>query len=256
MNLKVAGATDPGLKRSQNEDSYACWLPDGSEELARRGALLVIADGMGGARAGEVASRLAVETLLSTYRDATGVDPLDDLVEALRVANRRVHQDSQSHPERGGMGTTCTALVVRDTEAFLAHVGDSRAYLIRDDGIEQLTRDHSLVAQLVRDHQITPEQARTDPRRNVVTRSVGIGPEVEVDSGRVATPLVAGDTLLLCTDGLHGLMSDDELRRMGSDAALDRACEVLIELARQRGAPDNVTVILGRMERAPETDRR
>lgn len=247
MKLSVTSATDPGLKRSQNEDSVGCWLPDTAAQLERRGTLMVVADGMGGARAGEVASRLAVDTLVRAYRDGEGA-PLEDLVGALRSANHVIHDDSRIHPERGGMGTTCTAMVVRGNEVYVAHVGDSRAYRIRDGGIEQLTHDHSLVAQLVRDHQITPEQARTDPRRNVVTRSVGIGPEVEIDAERVPAPLREYDTLLLCTDGLHGVVADDELCRLASDARLDRACDALIALARQRGAPDNVTVILARLD--------
>jgi serine/threonine protein phosphatase PrpC len=254
MKLSVTTATDPGLKRSQNEDTVGCWLPETEAQLEQRGTLLVVADGMGGARAGEVASRLAVETVIRSYRTAAGA-PLEDLLEAVRSANHVVHADSRTHPERGGMGTTCTAMVVRESEAYLAHVGDSRAYLIRNGGIEQLTRDHSLVAQLVRDQQITAEQARTDPRRNVVTRSVGIGAEVEIDAERVATPLREQDTLLLCTDGLHGVVTDEELCRLASDARPERACDALIALARERGAPDNVSVILARLDRTGDPPR-
>jgi protein phosphatase len=250
MTLRVSSATDPGLKRSQNEDSLGSWRPEGAADRERRGVLLVVADGMGGARAGEVASRLAVETLVGAYSSGAG-SPLDDLVAALQSANRAVHEDSRTHPERGGMGTTCTALVVRDSEAFLAHVGDSRAYLVRNGAIEQLTRDHSLVAQLVREHQITAEQARTDPRRNVVTRSVGIGPEVEIDAMRVDHHLRSGDTLVLCTDGVHGVLTDAELCRIASGPELEPACATLIEAVRERGAPDNITVILARLDSGP-----
>lgn len=246
MKLTLASATDAGLKRSGNEDFLGCWVPETAAERERRGALLVIADGMGGARAGEVASRLAVEAVLRVYRDATS-EPLEALRDALLAANRTVHAESVQHPERDGMGTTCTAAVVRGAEGWLAHVGDSRIYRIHAGRIDQLTHDHSLVAQLVREHHITADQARTDPRRNVVTRSVGIGAQVEVDAEPFPAPLAAGDTLLLCTDGLHGLVTDAELARLGSGPDLERACGEMIELTRRRGAPDNVTVILARL---------
>src|SRR5262249_18634791 len=203
--------TDLGLKRTQNEDSHGLWMPDDEAERDRRGVLIVVADGMGGSQAGEVASRLAVDTVIKTYVESDGADPLESLHSAVVAANEAVHAESQAHPDLTGMGTTCTAVVVQDRHALVAHVGDSRAYLVRDGRIRQLTRDHSLVAQLVMRHELTPEQARLDPRRNVVTRSVGVGPEVEVDAERLEVPLVRGDTLLLCSDGLHGLVGDDEL---------------------------------------------
>ena len=238
MALRVvekAALSDVGRARQGNEDSYL-----------ERSPLFAVADGMGGARAGEVASQLAVETVLRVYREDEG-EPLTALRDALLAANRTVHGESVQHPERDGMGTTCTAVVVREAEGWLAHVGDSRIYRIRAGGIEQLTDDHSLVAQLVRDHHITADQARTDPRRNVVTRSVGIGPQVEVDAEPLPGPLAAGDTLLLCTDGLHGLVTDEELAKLGAGPDLERACSDMIELTRRRGAPDNVSVILARL---------
>src|SRR5262249_45795447 len=161
--------------------------------------------------------------------------------------------ESQAHPDLTGMGTTCTAVVVQDRHALVAHVGDSRAYLVRDGRIRQLTRDHSLVAQLVMRHELTPEQARLDPRRNVVTRSVGVGPEVEVDAERLEVPLVRGDTFLLCSDGLHGLVGDDELAEVASGANLDEACTELIAMANDRGGPDNITVILARVQDLDDT---
>jgi len=257
MAVIVQSATDLGLKRSHNEDSHRCWVPDDPAEYERRGVLLLVADGMGGSKAGEVASRVAVETAMGAYRDDASDDPLDDLRRAVESANRVVHEQSTRDVELGGMGTTLTAAVIRGDQVLLAHVGDSRAYLVRNDRIVQLTRDHSLVAQMVRDRQLTPEQARVDPRRNVVTRSVGVEPEVEVDIGRVETALEHGDTLLLCTDGLHGLVSDEELCAAASDGDLNGACEDLVALARQRGGHDNITVLLARYEPAdrPEVPR-
>ncbi len=251
MTVAVRAATDIGLKRTQNEDSHAVWVPEDESQRARRGVLLVVADGMGGYRAGEVASRLAVETVLGVYRAADGDDVAGVLRHALEEANRVVHGESLANPDKGGMGTTCTALVVRGTEAWVAHVGDSRAYLVRGKGIEQITHDHSLVAQFVRDGQLTPEEARTDPRRNVVTRSLGVGPTVEVDAESVPYALRPGDTFLLCTDGLHGQARDEELAESASGRDLERACKDLIALARERGGPDNITVMLARVGGSP-----
>ena len=247
MIVEVKAATDQGLKRAQNEDSHGEWIPEAPEERRRRGTLVVVADGMGGSRAGEVASRLAVETVLRSYREAPGEDLLEDLHHAVEAANRVVHRESAAHPELSGMGTTCTAVVLRGADAYLAHVGDSRAYLIQDGVIRQLTRDHSLVAQLVREGQLTPDQAKVDPRRNVVTRSVGVGAAVEIDAEHGPGLLHPGDTVLVCSDGLHGVVSDEELRAAGSSADLEQGCRDAIRLANQRGGPDNITVVLARV---------
>jgi serine/threonine protein phosphatase PrpC len=145
------------------------------------------------------------------------------------------------------MGTTLTAVVLRGSEVFLAHVGDSRAYLVRAGAAVVLTADHSLVAQLVRAGLLTPAEARVDPRRNMVTRSVGVAPEVEADVVQVEEPPRTGDTLLLTTDGLHGLLSDEEIGTVASDPDLDAVCGRLVALARQRGGPDNITVVAARL---------
>lgn len=247
MRVDVETLTDVGRKRPHNEDSHGTWVPESARELDRRGALLVVADGMGGSLAGEVASRLAVQTVVRAWRDATGERPLDDLYAALDAANQRVHEESGRNPELHGMGTTCTAVVLRGRDLFVAHVGDSRAYLVRDGRIRQVTRDHSLVAQMVRDGQLTPEQAKTDPRRNVVTRSVGVGPHVEIDAERQEAALAPGDTVVLCSDGLHGLVADDELARFASDPDLARGCASAIGLANDRGGHDNITVLMARV---------
>jgi protein phosphatase len=245
MTVTVRAATDRGLKRTQNEDSLAYWIARGPADLDR-GVLMVVADGMGGSRAGEVASRLAVHAVVQSYREYPAGEWLENLSRSVETANRVVHQQSLVNPELRGMGTTCTAVVVRGRDAYLAHVGDSRAYRVRDGGIRQLTRDHSLVAQLVQSRQLTPEQARVDPRRNLVTRSVGVGQTVEIDAERVEGALREGDSLLLCTDGLHGLVTDEELASAASGSDLGAACDELIALARQRGGHDNITLILAR----------
>lgn len=246
MTVRVGTASDVGLKRTQNEDHFGVWPPDGAPADAR-GKLLVVADGMGGAMAGEVASQLAVECVLEHYRDGQN-GLLDDLRGAVEAANRVIHEHSRAHAELRGMGTTCTAVAVRGVDAYFAHVGDSRAYLVRNGAIRQLTQDHSLVAQLVEHRHITPEQAKVDPRRNVVTRSVGVSPEVDVDSWQLDEPLERGDTLLICSDGLHGLVEDAEIARLASHADPNRACADLVELANARGGSDNITVVIGRLE--------
>ena len=247
MRVEVRGASDIGLKRSQNEDHLGHWSPADPAARARRGTLLAVADGMGGALAGEVASRIAVETLLSAWAAAPGGDPLADLTAAAEAANHAVYHESLAHPDLKGMGTTLCAVAVRGTEGLVAHVGDSRAYLVRDGVARALTDDHSLVAQLVRSRQLTVEQARVDPRRNVITRSVGVGPTVEGEAARLDPPLRAGDTLVLCTDGLHGLVSDAELAVAATAAGLDAVCADLVRFARERGGYDNITVLVARL---------
>ena len=251
MKLEIKGATDLGRKRPVNEDSHAWWIPDGAEELRKRGVLLVVADGMGGAQAGERASRIAVDTVLRRYTEADGEDPVTNLQEALEAANAAIHSESLANQDMHGMGTTCTSVVVIDRDAIVAHVGDSRAYLVRDGEIRQLTHDHSLVQHLVERGQITAEEARIDPRRNVVTRSVGVSPVIEVDAERYDDLLREGDTLLLCSDGLHGLVTDEELAEVVGGSDLDEASRLLITLANGRGGHDNITILLARVE--PET---
>jgi len=170
----------------------------------------------------------------------------EGLIRVVEGANRIIHQQGQADNDQRGMGTTLTVVAIHGPQAIFAHVGDSRLYLVRQGAISQMTRDHSLVAQLLESNHLTPEEARSDPRRNVVTRSVGVSPSVEVDGG--VFTLRPGDTLLISTDGLHGLATDDELASHAAGANLDRACQELIDLARARGGPDNITLILARYD--------
>ncbi|MBK7366779.1 MAG: Stp1/IreP family PP2C-type Ser/Thr phosphatase [Candidatus Eisenbacteria bacterium] len=245
--LQLATLTDVGRKRSGNEDSHAVWVSEEPAEFARRGALLVVADGMGGANAGEVASRLAADTVIETYRADTGGDPAHALRVAIETANSRVHSQSVANHDQRGMGTTCTAVVVRGNKVWIGHVGDSRAYLVRDGETHRLTSDHSLVAELVERGHLTEEEAKHDPRRNVVTRSVGALADVQVDAGPIDEPLRAGDRIVLCSDGLHGQVSDSEIAMLTSDQEPDEACQSLIDLANERGGPDNITVVIARI---------
>lgn len=248
LRTRTAAATDVGRKRSHNEDHHALWVAAEHGGSAIADVLLVVADGMGGASAGEVASRMAVDTVLRVVSTATSGPTEETLRRAVETANREVFDHSQSQPLLDGMGTTCTTIALRNNRASFAHVGDSRAYLVRNGKIRQLTHDHSLIARLVEQHELTPQEARVDPRRNVVTRSVGVAESVEVEAGTLDAPLEPGDTLLLCSDGLHGQVTDTELAQAGSRVSIDEACHELIRLANHRGGPDNITVLMARIE--------
>jgi len=252
FRVTTAAATDVGRRRSGNEDSYASWDAGGDAAPHAADHLLVVCDGMGGSNAGEVASRMAADTVVREFVAAPPGDTATALAHAVQVANQEIWEHSRSHQDLNGMGTTCTALALNADQVLVAHVGDSRAYLVRAHRARQITTDHSLVAQLVARNQLSPEEARSDPRRNVVTRSVGVGPDLDVDVVAVGEPLKGGDTLVLCSDGLHGQMSDDEIAGFAMGESLPDACRDLIELANARGGPDNITVAMLRFERAPD----
>jgi protein phosphatase len=230
--LRAGGATDTGLVRDHNEDSF----------LADEG-LFVVADGVGGHKAGEVASQTAVETIKREFREPT----TDGLVDAVKTANRTVWNLAEANPDQRGMGTTLTALALVDEDGeerlAVVNVGDSRAYLLQQGELEQLTEDHSLVEQLVREGQLTPEEAQVHPQRSIITRALGLDPEVDVDSWEL-TPY-KGDRILLCSDGLTNEVSDDEIAstlRTVSDP--DEAARQLVQAARDHGGSDNITCVV------------
>jgi PPM family protein phosphatase len=244
MPVQIEAATDLGLVRASNEDAHAAWVPEEGAELDAKGILLVVADGMGGALAGEEASRMATETMLREYRQAPGLDLLDDLAGALLRANSEIYARSQSDPQCYGMGTTCTAVVLKGRDLLIAHVGDSRAYLIDAGGILQLTEDHSLVDEMVRQGQLTPAEARIHPHRNIVTRAVGVAPHVEPFTIIKKNRFQGEVALLISSDGLHGVLDDATLLRTIRTSPRDQACATLIQLAKEGGGPDNITCIL------------
>ncbi|HZO38702.1 MAG TPA: Stp1/IreP family PP2C-type Ser/Thr phosphatase [Methylomirabilota bacterium] len=242
--VTFAHLTDTGRVRQRNEDSLGAFEPDDPALLESRGRLFVVADGMGGHARGDVASRIAVEALRDTYYEAQRSEPLP---EALRVsvelANEAVYRESRLSAGDAQMGTTLTALVIRDRDAFLAHVGDSRAFLVRGRQIRQLTEDHSLVAELVRDGVLSSAEAEHHPNAHVILRALGIAEQVTVE---VQGPLAlrSGDTLVLCTDGLTRQVRPHEIRRLAQIRPPSRACERLVSLANERGGPDNITLQL------------
>lgn len=230
-----AGKTDAGRVRRRNEDSLVVEPP-----------MFAVADGMGGAQAGEVASRLAAAAFRE-YHDADELEPQERVQAIIQEANRRIYERARSDAGASGMGTTVTAALVSAGEVVLGHVGDSRAYRIHGGRLEQLTEDHSLVADLVRSGRLTPEEAGGHPQRSVITRALGTDPEVDVDT-LVLRP-DAGDLFLLCSDGLPTMVADDEiLRTIERAATLEEAARDLVRAANSGGGEDNVTVILFRVD--------
>ncbi len=232
---RSVGVTDTGRRRRRNEDSFVCEPP-----------LFAIADGMGGAQAGEVASRLAAAVLNETaLEEANGDLSEGRIAELIQEANRRVFQRSNEDAAVSGMGTTMTVALVDGAAGTVAigHVGDSRAYRVRDGALEQLTEDHSLVNELLKSGRLSPEEAMSHPQRSVITRAIGTEPDVDVDTFTVDTR--AGDLFLLCSDGLTDMISDDEILGLVEkrEGDLDAAARRLVQAANRSGGGDNITVV-------------
>ena len=231
--------SDLGRQRQGNEDN-----------LFVRAPLFVVADGMGGAQAGEVASEIAVRQFEGGLPDDR--DPAGSLVGLIQAANARIHEESRDDAQRAGMGTTLTAAYLADDDVIVAHVGDSRCYLLRDGDLTRLTRDHSLVEELVRRGKLTEEQAEAHPQRSVITRALGAGADVEVDVE--VFPARDGDLFLVCSDGLTGMVHEAQLKPLlEQPGPLERIGRSLIAAANDAGGRDNITVILFRLE---DTDNR
>jgi protein phosphatase len=232
--IDTASKTDVGRQRRDNEDS-----------LFVREPLFVVADGMGGAQAGEIASNLAVESFQQAMPDDG--TPEERLVATVQEANRRIYELAQAKSDRQGMGTTLTAAYLDSSRLAIAHVGDSRAYLFRDGALQRLTEDHSLVAELVRRGKLTEAQAEEHPQRSIITRALGPEPSVEVDTW--SYPVQDGDVLLLCSDGLTSMVPEARIAAtLAAHGDLDAAASALIAEANEAGGRDNITVILTRME--------
>jgi serine/threonine protein phosphatase PrpC len=245
--IEVSSQSDIGCLRTNNEDSFGYWEPEDDDQFLRKGRLAVVADGMGGYEGGQEASRLAVETLVASYRDYGGDDPQQALIGALQAAHEQIRQYSFSHPELRGMGTTCTAAAIVQDALYFVHVGDTRLYLIRDGQITRVTRDHSYVGRLVEAGMISAEEAETHPQRNILTAALGTNPDLIMDSPGHPEPLRPEDVLLICSDGLWGQVRDAELLDAVTDKTAEQAGLGLIELARARGGPDNITVEILRL---------
>lgn len=236
FSLNVAQRTDIGRIRESNEDNLASVIPTDPEVLATKGALFVVADGLGGHKKGEVASDIAVRSISDAYyQNKHDVIPIS-LQRAVQQANRNI-RDANSE-----MGTTCVAAVLHNDTTFIANVGDSRAYIVRNGVVKQISQDHSIVADEVRAGLITAEQARDHPQRNIITRCLGTETEVEVDI--FSEKVQEGDLLVLCTDGLSAVITDEELGAILRQFQPQDSAYQLIERANEQGGPDNITAIV------------
>ncbi len=240
--MQYWGITDPGCSRAQNQDTYQI------EVLDRNTLLGVVCDGMGGARSGNVASTLAIDVFVQEVKRSwvPGMDPDQQeqmLRNAVKLTNFTVYDQAQQFEEFAGMGTTLVAVLIHGKYATVVNIGDSRAYSVKSDGVRQITTDHSLVQMMVARGELTPEQARSYPGKNLITRAIGTESSVECDI--LYRRLTAGECLLLCTDGLSNLLDEQEiLFEVVHGTNKKSSCERLLEIAKNRGAPDNVTCVL------------
>ena len=241
MQITGAMRTDPGLVRTLNEDTIAWITPHDQSVAANHGSLALVADGMGGHAAGEVASALAADVIRRQYYDFDGPVP-KVLASAFAAANRAILEYAADHPDCKGMGTTCTVLAFRDGKAWLAHIGDSRAYLLRDGTLHQLSEDQTLVAKLVSEGTMTQEQAAHSPIHNVILQALGTSLNMKPIISAKGVPLQLGDVLILCSDGVCGLVPDVKIAEVAGRLPPQEACDALIEAALAAGGHDNASL--------------
>ncbi len=252
LHLDVAGLTDRGLTREVNEDTLVSVVPEDQAVLRQKGALFVVADGLGGHNQGEVASDLAATVIRDTYYQAQESDTLTALCQAVEQANRAIYQrnaDAAGDKEPSlGMGTTCVAAVLKEDRIYIANAGDSLAYLVRDQEVKQLAQNHSWEMEQVRLGKMTLEEAKAQGKGNMITRCLGAKPDLEVYA---ASELAQdGDILLLCTDGLHRLVSEDEMRAIVQSYGPEESAARLVARANEGGGPDNITAVVARVSLA------
>ena len=239
--MKIAAKTDIGKKRTTNQDSYA------TSELPGGAAWAVVCDGMGGAYGGDIASITAVriisDKIISSYDLSMGANSIKDLlIEAIKSANSRIYDMSTSNNIFGGMGTTAVAAVIDNDKVYIAHVGDSRAYLIHDKSITQLTKDHSIVQEMIESGEITAEEANTHPNKNLITRAVGVDDSVEVDF--IVIDFGSDDYILICTDGLTNMVNDNQILELVSSCDYYEITEKMVNKANNNGGTDNITAVI------------
>src|SRR3954471_350742 len=253
LRIEIGQSTDVGRKRTVNEDNLGLLVPPESGLRSQIGALFVVADGMGGHAKGEVASALAITTVTQSYLSTNAPSLEDRLATALREANAAIWDEAGRQLEAAGMGTTVVCGVVVGQELLVSNAGDSRAYLVRLGRAEQLTRDHSWVGEMIALGKLTVAEARRHRMRNVITRCLGGRPDLEVPL-YPRQQLIPGDALVLCSDGLWGTMTDQEIGLLVSKFPPQVAAERLVALANERGGPDNITVIVVRVQREGDAD--
>jgi protein phosphatase len=240
--IELASLSDVGCQRENNEDRYSYWEPESNEQFDRKGRLIIVADGMGGYEGGQEASRIAVEAIEEIYEKTPNGEPQALLETGFRIAHERILQYAQEHPELQGMGTTATAMVLRARQLYFAHVGDSRLYLVRGESIRRLTHDHSYVGRLVENGLISSAEAEAHPQRHILTAALGAGSETSPEISTQPVSLQKDDVLVLCTDGLWGLVSEAEIQSTVRGNPPTEACRILVQMAKTRGGPDNITL--------------
>lgn len=238
--IRAVVVTDPGNIRTNNEDVGLFFR---IEEARDKGYLLMVADGMGGHNAGEVASRLAADVISHEYFNQD-LSAEKSLHKAFERANKNIFEKSLSGKTWKGMGTTCTALVVIGSDIYYAHVGDSRAFLLNKDKILQITEDHTYVQELVNKGEITIAEAAIHPKRNILTNAMGTKETLRIDTGKFALPMEENDRLMICSDGLYDYLNDNEIARILGGTSLHDAAKEMVEEAKRRGGHDNITVVI------------
>ncbi len=242
--FNIVAVSDRGSVRQNNEDYFGIFDPETDELMERRGVLAVVADGMGGHFSGSKASRAAVEVVGDAYYRESDEEAVTRLEAAVKEANATVFE-TVGEGRKGLAGTTCTAAALFPDRLHIAHVGDSRAYLVHEGKISQLTEDHSLVGEMIRRGSISKEKAMNHPRRNVITRAVGFSGKVEIDIYE-AVPIQGGDSVLLCSDGLFTMLEESEILKVASTMTPNDACAELVKLAKSKGGEDNITIVIAR----------
>ena len=245
-SVTVACKSDVGRVREINQDKFEYFLPEDRAQLASRGLLFVVCDGMGGAAAGQVASELACKTFIDVYLNHPAEDPVAAMRAAVNAANRFVLDNARAFPDRRGMGTTLSCLILLQDQAYTVQVGDSRIYRMRQGTLEQLTTDHTWVEEAVRAGMLSPHEAETHPHRHVITRAVGVDPEVQPDIE--PRDLLQGDEYLICSDGVMNHVSDDEIAEILKSAPPSAAAWKVVNQALIGGGTDNTTAIVVRVD--------
>ena len=243
-DIKAVVVSDLGNIRTNNEDMGLFFKIADENLLREKGYMLIVADGMGGHNAGEVASRMATDIICREYYNQSNSSVEKNLEKALSLANKTIFEKASSQPAFQGMGTTCTVLVVIDQDVYYAHVGDSRAYIQKNGSIMQITEDHTYVQQLVNSGDITVAEAAVHPKRNILTNAMGTKAELRIDTGKCKYSFENNDRLLLCSDGLYDYLNDEELNKILIENNMKNAATAMVAEAKARGGHDNITVVL------------
>ncbi len=243
LDYRAVAATDVGSVRDNNEDHLVFIRPYDAKVRASHGCLALVADGMGGHSSGEIASKMAADIIARNYFDSNHA-VLNSLNRAFEKANKTIFQKADRNPALKGMGTTCTAVILLNNQIYLGHVGDSRAYLFKGDKLLQLSNDHTYVQHLLDTGKISQEESLSHPQRNVITRAMGTAPKLQADFSHHTLSFEQGDKLLICSDGLYEYINSEELKDILSAESLNESAQSLINLAKQRGGHDNISVLI------------